>query len=88
MSAAMGHLGNPSHADVQAKIAEGLEKAKKLGLPCGIVGGNPELANKYQEMGFSFVALGSDMSYLMARAKEQLAAVKGESITVSGGEVY
>lgn len=88
LSAAMGHIGNPSHPDVQAKIKEGLEKAKKLGLPCGIVGGNPELANKYQEMGFSFVALGSDMSYLMARAKEQLAAIRGEELTVSGGEVY
>lgn len=88
MSAAMGHTGNPSHPEVQAKIAEGLDKAKTLGLPCGIVGGTPELANKYQEMGFSFVALGSDMSYLMARAKEQLAAIRGEEITVSGGEVY
>ncbi|QIZ77492.1 HpcH/HpaI aldolase family protein [Ferrimonas lipolytica] len=88
MSAAMGHIGNPSHPEVQAKIAEGLAKAKAMNLPCGIVGGNPELANKYQEMGFSFVALGSDMSYLLARAKEQLAAIRGEELTVSGGEVY
>lgn len=88
LSAAMGHIGNPGHPEVQAKIKEGVDKVKALGLPCGIVGGNPELANKYQEMGFSFVALGSDMSYLMARAKEQLAAVKGEELTISGGSVY
>lgn len=88
MSAAMGHIGNPSHPEVQAKIREGLEKCQRLGLPCGIVGGNPELVNKYQEMGFSFVALGSDMSYLLARAREQLAAIRGERLSVSGGEVY
>jgi 2-dehydro-3-deoxyglucarate aldolase/4-hydroxy-2-oxoheptanedioate aldolase len=73
---------------VQAKIREGLEKCQRLGLPCGIVGGNPELVNKYQEMGFSFVALGSDMSYLLARAREQLAAIRGERLSISGGEVY
>jgi 2-dehydro-3-deoxyglucarate aldolase/4-hydroxy-2-oxoheptanedioate aldolase len=88
LSAAMGHIGNPSHPDVQAKIKEGLEKCKRLNLPCGIVGGNSELVNKYQSMGFSFVALGSDMSYLLARAREQLAAIKGEKLTISGGEVY
>lgn len=88
MSAAMGHIGNPSHPEVQAKIREGLEKCQRLGLPCGIVGGNPELVNKYQEMGFSFVALGSDMSYLLARAREQLAAIRGERLNISGGEVY
>ncbi|WP_158137594.1 HpcH/HpaI aldolase family protein [Vibrio metschnikovii] len=88
LSAAMGHIGNPSHPDVQAKISEGLVKCQQLGLPCGIVGGNPELVNKYQKMGFSFVALGSDMSYLLARAHEQLAAVKGEKLSISGGEVY
>lgn len=88
MSAAMGHIGNPGHPEVQAKIKEGVDKCIALNIPCGIVGGNPELALKYQQMGFSFVALGSDMSYLMARAKEQLAAVRGETITVSGGEVY
>ncbi|MGL4769768.1 MAG: aldolase/citrate lyase family protein, partial [Plesiomonas shigelloides] len=88
LSAAMGHIGNPSHHEVQAKIQEGLHKCQRLGLPCGIVGGNPELVNKYKAMGFSFVALGSDMSYLLARAREQLGAIKGETLTVSGGEVY
>jgi 2-dehydro-3-deoxyglucarate aldolase/4-hydroxy-2-oxoheptanedioate aldolase len=39
-------------------------------------------------MGFSFVALGSDMSYLLARAREQLAAIRGERLSISGGEVY
>ncbi|QKJ66565.1 2-dehydro-3-deoxyglucarate aldolase [Deefgea piscis] len=88
LSAAMGHIGNPSHPEVQAKIKQGLAQCQALGIPCGIVGGNPDLVNKYQQWGFSFVALGSDMSMLMARAKEQLAAIRGENITVSGGEVY
>ena len=88
MSSAMGHPGNPSHPEVQAMIKRGLEACQRLGFPCGIVGGNPELANKYQQMGFTFVALASDMSFMLARAKEQLAAIRGEELQIRGGEVY
>jgi len=88
LSAAMGHPGNPSHPDVQAMIKKGVDACVRAGKPCGIVGGNPELANKYQDMGFRFVALASDMSFLLARAKEQLAAIRGVSLKITGGEVY
>ncbi len=88
LSSAMGHPGNPSHPDVQAMIKRGLDACQRLGKPCGIVGGNPDLVNKYQQMGFTFVALASDMSFLLARAKEQLAAIRGEKLSISGGEVY
>src|SRR5690606_31067166 len=80
LSSAMGHPGNPSHPEVQAMIKRGLEACQRLGKPCGIVGGNPDLVNKYQQMGFNFVALASDMSFMLARAKEQLAAIRGESL--------
>lgn len=88
LSSAMGHPGNPSHPDVQAMIKRGLDACIRLGKPCGIVGGNPELANKYQKMGFTYVALASDMSFLLSRAKEQLAAIRGQKLHIAGGEVY
>lgn len=88
LSAAMGYPGNPSHPEVQAMIKKAVDTCVRLGKPCGIVGGNPDLANKYQGMGFRFVALASDMSFLLARAKEQLAAIRGISLKISGGEVY
>ncbi|WES68362.1 aldolase/citrate lyase family protein [Superficieibacter sp. HKU1] len=88
LSSAMGHPGNPSHPDVQAMIKRGLDACKQLGKPCGIVGGNPELVNRYQQMGFTFVALASDMSFLISRAKEQLGAIRGEDVQIRGGEVY
>lgn len=88
LSSAMGHPGNPSHPEVQAMIKRGLDACLRLGKPCGIVGGNPELVNKYQQMGFTFVALASDMSFLLARAKEQLAAIQGKNLSIAGGEVY
>lgn len=88
LSAAMGQPGNPSHPEVQLMIKRGLEVCQRLGKPCGIVGGNPQLVNKYQQMGFNFVALASDMSFMLARAKEQLAAIRGEQLTIRGGEVY
>ncbi|AWK84940.1 HpcH/HpaI aldolase family protein [Azospirillum thermophilum] len=88
LSSAMGHIGNPAHPEVQAKIKEAVQRCRALGKPCGIVGGNPDLVARYQDLGFTFVALGSDMSMLVARAKEQLAAVRGKAVTVSGGQVY
>ncbi|MFZ3390866.1 HpcH/HpaI aldolase family protein [Buttiauxella gaviniae] len=88
LSAAMGYPGNPSHPEVQAMIKKGVDICVRLGKPCGIVGGNPELANKYQGMGFRFVALASDMSFMLARAREQLAAIQGKTLHLAGGEVY
>nr|WP_318384442.1 aldolase/citrate lyase family protein [uncultured Enterobacter sp.] len=88
LSAAMGYPGNPSHPEVQKMIKKGVQTCVRLGKPCGIVGGNPELANQYQSMGFRFVALASDMSFLLARAKEQLAAIQGKTLHIAGGEVY
>lgn len=88
LSANMGHLGNVAHPDVQSALQQGVTLCHQLGKPCGIVLGNPEMVRGAIAMGYDFVAIGSDMSMLLARAREQLAAVRGDNVQTQSGGVY
>ncbi len=77
LAASMGHLGNIGHADVQAKLAQAAAEAGRLGVPCGIIGGNPEMAGRFVGYGYSWVAVGSDMSMMVGRAQEWLGLLRG-----------
>jgi 2-dehydro-3-deoxyglucarate aldolase/4-hydroxy-2-oxoheptanedioate aldolase len=77
LSASMGFLGDASNAAVQQKLAAGAEACRRLGKPCGIIGGNPEMVRRFLDYGFSWVAMGSDMSLLVGRAQEYLAKLRG-----------
>jgi len=63
-SAAVGHLGNPGHADVQAGMRHVMERAKAHRKPIGILAPVEADARRYIEMGASFVAVGSDLGVL------------------------
>jgi 4-hydroxy-2-oxoheptanedioate aldolase len=73
LAADLGHLGNPGHLEVQAAIADAAARGKKLRKPMGILTSDREEANRYFELGFSFVAVGSDLG-ILARQTETLAA--------------
>jgi 2-dehydro-3-deoxyglucarate aldolase/4-hydroxy-2-oxoheptanedioate aldolase len=77
LSASMGLLGDVSNAAVQEKLAAAAQTCKKLGKPCGIIGFNPEMAKKFLGYGFSWIAVGSDMSLMVSRGQEYLAAMRG-----------
>src|SRR4029453_6770694 len=77
LSASMGHLGNIGHADVQATLRDAAQQCKALGKPVGIIGANPDLVAKYVEYGYSWIAIGSDMAFMMSRAQEWLAKARG-----------
>ena len=68
LAASMGHLGNMDHPKVQAKIREAADRIKKAGKPSGILSFNPDRAKEYMEMGYQFVAVGSDQSLLVSAA--------------------
>jgi 2-dehydro-3-deoxyglucarate aldolase/4-hydroxy-2-oxoheptanedioate aldolase len=44
---------------------------------CGIVGANPDMAGKFAEYGFSWIAVGSDLAYVVTRGTEYLAKMRG-----------
>ena len=49
----------------------------RLGKPCGIVGPTPEMVARFLEYGYSWVAIGSDMSLMVGRAQEYLGKLRG-----------
>lgn len=71
LSAALGHRGNPGHAAVQAVIEASLSIICDAGKAAGILMADPTLAKRYIELGFTFVAVGSDVG-LLVKASDNL----------------
>ncbi|WP_431857441.1 aldolase/citrate lyase family protein [Azospirillum sp.] len=73
LAAALGHVGNPKHPEVQAAIEDAIARIRKAGKPVGILSADEALAKRYIELGCTFTAVGSDLG-ILARVSEQLAA--------------
>jgi 2-dehydro-3-deoxyglucarate aldolase/4-hydroxy-2-oxoheptanedioate aldolase len=76
LSASMGLLGDMGNAAVQEKLRAGARACRKLGKPCGIVGANPQIVDRFLDYGFSWVAVGSDIAMMVGRGQEFLSAVR------------
>lgn len=76
LAASLGHLGNPNHKDVQAKIKDGMERLKALSVPAGILATTVEDSQRYLDWGFDFVAVGVDLGLMMNAAQSRLTKVK------------
>ncbi|CAN5746683.1 4-hydroxy-2-oxoheptanedioate aldolase [soil metagenome] len=72
LAASMGHAGDPAAPEVQAAIAEGVERIHAAGLPAGILGYGEAAARAYFDLGCEFVAIGGD-TWLLARSMDGLA---------------
>lgn len=70
LAAALGHLGNPAHPQVQAAITDAITRIAKAGKPSGIFA-TAENAKHYLAAGVSLVSLGTD-SGLLSRAARSL----------------
>lgn len=77
LAAAMGHLGNALHPEVQAAISQIFAAAKAAGKPSGILAPVEADARRYMEQGATFVAVGSDVG--MLRSSTQSLADKYKS---------
>lgn len=73
LAAALGHLGDPGHPDVQAAIETARTTVAASGKPVGILTPDETLAQDYLANGFTFVAVGVDTA-LLARATSELRA--------------
>ena len=76
LSADLGHLGNPAHPEVQAAIADGCRRIRAAGKPAGILAPVEADARRYFEMGFSYVAIGSDVGLLAASSAAVLSRMR------------
>jgi 2-dehydro-3-deoxyglucarate aldolase len=61
LAAAYGHLGNPSHPEIQGAMRMVFDRARAQGKPVGILAPAEADARRYIEMGATFVAVGSDL---------------------------
>ena len=66
LSAACGHIGKPTHPEVQKVIQKIFDAAHRKGKAAGILTGVEAEARRYMEMGATFVAVGSDLNLLRA----------------------
>lgn len=68
LSATLGLIGQPDHPKVQDAIAGGLERARRLGVPAGVLAPNPAAGQRYLQLGFPFVSIGNDLALLVQAA--------------------
>jgi 4-hydroxy-2-oxoheptanedioate aldolase len=73
LSASMGHLGNPGHADVRAAIDAGIARILAAGKAPGILAVDEALARHCIDIGTRFVAVGVEAT-MLARATRDLAS--------------
>ena len=78
LSAAMNHLGEIGHPDVQAALANAARAARANDKPIGIVGPTPPAVQRLLAYGYDFAAVGSDLSMLTTRAVEFITELRGE----------
>ena len=74
LSAALGHLGDAKHPDVQAAIARVEAAAKRAGVALGTISRSAEEATTLYGRGYQMVTLCSDASLV---AQGAAAAVRG-----------
>ena len=66
LAAALGHLGQANHPDVQEAIRHVFVRANAAGKACGILAPVEADARRYLEWGAHFVAVGSDLGVFRA----------------------
>lgn len=88
LSGAMGLLGQIGHPDVQSALRGAAQTARALGLTCGIVGADAATVRGYIDMGFSYVAVASDLGLLMGAARTTANTIRGAAQGATGNSVY
>lgn len=66
LAAALGHLGNPAHPEVQESIRHLFDRTARHHKASGILTTSEAEARRYLEWGASFVAVGTDIAIVRA----------------------
>jgi 2-dehydro-3-deoxyglucarate aldolase len=76
LSAALGHIGELHHPAVVELMAHAVQRCKALGMPVGTLGSSAEMVAQYRAMGFDYVAVSSDLGFMMRGAQAAIAALR------------
>ena len=69
LAASMGHRGNPAHPEVQAAIEGAMKTIVASGKAAGTLTSDPALAQRYLDLGCTFVAVGVDVLMFVNAAR-------------------
>ncbi|MEZ5647527.1 MAG: aldolase/citrate lyase family protein [Alphaproteobacteria bacterium] len=81
LSANMGLLGKVMDPQVQEALAAAAQVAKDCKVPCGIIGQDTAAVKRYLAMGYSFVAMGSDLGLMIHQASSGLETIRKDLTT-------
>ncbi|MCJ2185859.1 HpcH/HpaI aldolase family protein [Novosphingobium beihaiensis] len=76
LSASLGHLGNPTHPEVQQAISHAKARIDAAGKPAGIFALSPDDAKHRMVDQFRFISIGTDIGLLLKGAQGLIASVK------------
>ncbi|ANX05132.1 2-keto-3-deoxy-L-rhamnonate aldolase [Immundisolibacter cernigliae] len=72
LAAALGHLGQPMHADVRAAVEQALPRIRAAGKAAGVYCADPDIAAGYGALGASFFLIAADAILLRTAAAAAL----------------
>ncbi|MBC7161682.1 MAG: HpcH/HpaI aldolase/citrate lyase family protein [Immundisolibacter sp.] len=72
LAAALGHLGEPMHADVRAVVQQALPRIRAAGKAAGVYCADPDVAAGYAALGASFFLVAADAILLRTAAAAAL----------------
>ncbi len=76
LAANLGHLADVNHPEVQSTIASACSQIRAAGKAAGMLARGPDDAARYLDMGFTFIAVGSDAGILNQGAQKLAAHFK------------
>jgi len=76
LSAAMGHIGELTHPAVVGLMNSAVQRCKAAAKPVGTLGASPEAVAQYRAIGFDFVAVSSDIGFMMRSAQAAIASLR------------
>lgn len=76
LSQSFGIPGEVFSDPIQKVIEQVLDVTKKYGKAAGIYTGSIEMARKYQQMGFNFIIVGSDLTLFGNACREMVSSLK------------
>jgi 2-keto-3-deoxy-L-rhamnonate aldolase RhmA len=76
LSGSLGMPGQLTHPDVVALVADAAQRCRAAGKPVGTLVGAAEVLDRFPSSHFDFIAVASDLAFLMRRAQAELQALK------------
>jgi 2-keto-3-deoxy-L-rhamnonate aldolase RhmA len=76
LSGSMGFPGEANHPAVIEAMADAARRCRAIGKPLGTLGAAPDMVVRYRAMGYSYVAVGTDLGMLMRGAQTAVAALR------------